>query len=765
MNIAAVALLLAFLASSVTGRDRSILLAASAGVVVLAVYRLAYAAIPAVWQAAETVSRVAGQLAGAFSGRPLNLGPTFAGLDFLVVMIVVCGVWMMHTTRPCRGRVMYGLAAILAGHLCYLVILSFVPDVLGAIPSAEQPSGWSWSGLARKGLPWNVPALAGVIQLTIAAAMFCWSPSEPWHTPVEASVRSRWALYAICVCVAASLPVVTSLHPVRPDLQGKKIVFYEKGFLNWLKPTHGSYGRLSSGMYGMLPTYLHSLGVKPVISPDLSEEDLQDADTVVLLFPDEPWAEGQMERLWAFVRRGGSLLVMGEHTTQDPNGTNRFNEVVTPTTMRVAFDSATFAVGGWLHSYEAVLHPTTAGIGDDRNQFGVVIGASVEAGWRGHPIIIGRWGWSDWGDEGSSRAMMGNDSYDPGERLGDVLLATEQRFGKGKIVLFGDTSSLTNGITVGSHVFTSRLFAYLSNGATLAHPPWRQILGLVLAGAAGVLTIRQPRPQVTTIIALALCGSLTAAMAVTNHVWQVLPDGCDRSPNNLAYIDMSHLEAFSGESWRGDGVGGLILTLMRNDYLTLSLPELSSERLERAGLLVSIAPRRPFSQAERRAIRGFVNRGGILILMAGYEDAGPSRGLLSDFGFAIGSADPEAEEPLPMSHFKSPYLRTENRRVFVRFHAAWPVACSDPQAQVLAYGKGNLPVIVMRRVGAGKVVVIGDTRFATNDNLEREDGQPFEGLRENADFWRWFITVLRDDPAWVPPALRDRPESETEDGL
>jgi len=259
---------------------------------------------------------------------------------------------------------------------------------------------------------------------------------------------------------------------------------------------------------------------------------------------------------------------------------------------------------------------------------------------------------------------------------------------------------------------------------------------------------------------LSLTALLAIAIVVTNRVWQVLPDGRVQSPNNLAYVDTSHLEASSGESWRGDGVGGLILTLMRNGYLTLSLPEFNSERLQRAGLLLSVAPRRAFSRAERAAVRDFVTRGGSFVIMVGYDDAGPSRDLLSDFGFAVGTDAHNTQEPVPMGHFKSPYLRSENERVFVRFHAAWPITCDDPQARVLAYGKDNLPVIVMRRVGAGKVVVIGDTCFATNDNLEREDGQPFEGLRENADFWRWFITVLKDEPGWVPPALQSAPEGE-----
>ena len=201
------------------------------------------------------------------------------------------------------------------------------------------------------------------------------------------------------------------------------------------------------------------------------------------------------------------------------------------------------------------------------------------------------------------------------------------------------------------------------------------------------------------------------------------------------------------------GVGGLVLTLMRNGYLTLSLPQLDAARLQRAGLFISVAPHRSYSSSERNAIRDFVANGGIFVLTAGGEEAEPSRRLLSDLGFSIGTERLDAQETVPMGHFKSPYLRSDDQRAFVRFHAAWPVICNAADAQVIAYGRDNLPVIVMRRIGSGKVVVIGDTRFATNDNLELEDGEPFEGLRENADFWRWFLTQLRDEPAWVPPAL------------
>jgi hypothetical protein len=258
-----------------------------------------------------------------------------------------------------------------------------------------------------------------------------------------------------------------------------------------------------------------------------------------------------------------------------------------------------------------------------------------------------------------------------------------------------------------------------------------------------------------------LSASLAFSNIITQRCSKVYSDGRYKSPNNVAYVDSSHLEAYSGESWRPDGVGGLILTLMRNGYLAFSLSEISAEQLALADLFISIAPSRSFSEKERDAVRNFVMNGGDVIIMVGMDKAGPGRSLLSMFGFTIGSERPDILEPTPLGYFKSPYLSSGVQQVFVRFHAAWAVYCNDPQARVIAYGHNDQPVIVMRKFGAGKVVVIGDTCFAMNKNLEWEGGEPFEGMRENADFWRWFITVLRDqEGSWVPTTLQSQPPVE-----
>jgi hypothetical protein len=106
--------------------------------------------------------------------------------------------------------------------------------------------------------------------------------------------------------------------------------------------------------------------------------------------------------------------------------------------------------------------------------------------------------------------------------------------------------------------------------------------------------------------------------------------------------------------------------------------------------------------------------------------------------------------PEPLGYFKVPYI--PNSQAYVRFHAAWAVRSSDPRSVAAAMGRDDLPVIVWRKHGNGKVILVGDSEFATNANLEHEGGEPFEGLRENADFWRWLISYyVRGEKDWWRP--------------
>ena len=774
VNVLAIAVLLAGLAAGRSGADRKAVLVVSQAIAIFGLYRIAVTSIVNLWVLADTVGGWLGRVAGAITGRPLSVGASFAGVDFLVLMAAFFGLWLAATPRPRFGRAVAAVAGILSGHLVYLMVLAFAGWMVASIPTPAAPTGlavyspdkpWSFWAAVKTLVPWDLPALAGLMQIVVASIMLRWAPPV-----VEAAegARPRRTVAAVGLALAAGLaavvlPIATVLYTTPADLSDKKIVAYEKGFLNWLKPAHDEYGRLTIGMYGLLSDLVESLGGTLVRSPDLSEKDLEGASALFVIYPNKPWEPWHLERVWNFVRRGGSLLVMGEHTVRESDGGARFNDLLAPTNMRVQFDCAQWAVGGWLDCYEAMAHPITARHGDDRNEFGVVIGASVDARWPARPLILGRWGWSDWGDPGSSRAMMGNDRYDAGERLGDIGLAAEQSLGDGKIIVFGDTSSLTNGINISTYGFTSALLSYLAGPSSAPALGW-QVLGALAALVAAMLLVRRPAAWRVAAVALAAAASLSVCAAVTHSASRILPDGHRREPNNLAYIDTSHLEAFSQEGLRDDGIMGLELTLMRSGFVTLSLGDFSAEALRRAAVLVSIAPQREFSRSEREAVREFVENGGVFISTVGYDDSQAAAPLLKEFGLRVGEPGNPDQEPRPLGHFKSPYLNIEGRMRFVRFHAGWTVAQDDsgaaegrPPARPIAYGRDELPVILLRPWGKGKVVLVGDTCFAMNKNLEHMDGSPFEGMRENADFWRWLLACLTDRPAWIPPAPEPPP--------
>jgi len=813
-NVLAACLVLSMLSRANRGVDQRVLLLAALGAAVLGVYLLACTSIPTVWSIADALGRALGRMAAAVSGRPLWIGATFAGLDFLVLMAALYVGWLAWTGPPRLARAMYAGVAILGGHLAYLVVLSYSMDLYAALPPAPPPpefrdyipSPWSWSDAARSLLPWNVPLLAGAIQLAVAAMMFRWAvwlpaakaspeeiatsedrPGQPTarhgaqrkrkqddetsgqrreiERPGDPAASADWRQKALTwapVILAVIVPLLTTLAPGRSNLSGKRIVAYNQGYLDWERPVHDRYGQASAGMYGMLPEFVVSLGGQLDASDELLAQDLDGADVLLLIHPVGPWPEDRLRRVREFVRQGGSLLVLAGTPVQVGELTSSYNELLQHVLgpaggIEVRFDSATSASWPWQDSYAGLAHPAVSGVDDGRNRFGMASGPSIRVRWPARPILVGRWGWSDPGiDSAVTRVFQ----YDAGELLGDLVLAAEQPLGRGRVTVLSDTAGFTNQGNVNCYVFSGRMLAYLAGGAGNPQAAWRQLLGVLGCMALVALMAWPPSPtrvaSVAVVLALVLAGSRT----FTSMSMRVLPDGRQHAGyNNVAYIDSSHMEAFGeqfGDSgWGFDGIAGLSLTLMRNGLQPFLLPELTSERLERAGMLVSIAPARPFSRAERAAVRRFVEGGGIFICTVGADRVGPVQPLLEEFNLRVPPIPipphENVRESAPMGHPHRTRYRpmSADYDIGLLFYHGWPVECE--KSDVLVRTPENLPIIAFRNVGRGGVVLIGDTAFAMNKNLEYVGGEPFGGRYDNAHFWRWLIRSLTGQEPWLPP--------------
>ncbi len=803
VNVAAVGLVLAAAAWTARDADQKALMSAAYAVAVLAIYRMAVDGIPCVWMTANALGEMTGRWTSAVSGKPLSIGATFAGLDFLVLMAALGAIWSSQTAPPRLLRSAYAAAAVCCGHAVYLWVLASSHDLTAVLPKAPPvepsvyqsdlyvPPPWHWGDAVKTLLPWGVPWLALAVHALTAAAMLRWSrwrtegqqapagresfstpagsAPAPGHTAAATQkdlgggLDSSGALGLGAAILAAVFAATTSFTMAQCDLSGRKVAIYEHGQLDWEKPKFDQYGREAAGQYGMLPTLLGSLGAQCARTADLASPAVAAADVLVVIHPAQPWSGEQIERVWDYVRRGGALLVVAEPRFQEDGAASSFNDLLQTIGVEVRFDTAIPTARHWQHGLETTVHPATAGIDDAYNGFALAESSSIRLGWQGRPILVGRWGWSD---PGSDAVLTGVSRFDPGERLGDLVLAAEQRVGQGTVIVLADANPLKNlGIPSG-YEFTGRLLGYLASRSSSPAAGWRQILGLLAGLGLLWLLARRACPErlAVSLVVIVLLWELSVNLTAARS--RVLLDGRSATPNRVVCIDASHLNEASGVLWSDDGLAGLELTLMRNGYQPIVLRRWNDGQLQRAGMLISIGPARPFAETEHGDVRRFLQQGGVMLCMAGADRAAAIEPLLNEFGLGVpvsplAANDPRAE-PKPMGFFRTPYFDAGKYKTYVGLYAGWPVSAEGKGTEAVVRGFDERPVVAMAQVGQGRLYVFGDTSFAANKNLETDDGRAARGQVENAHFWRWFLGEL-NGPKWSPPEPKNEPDDDEGD--
>ncbi len=777
------------------GSGRRAIAASALAVTVLALFRIGCDCIPMFWHTADGLGRGLGSLVAATCGRQLWLGSSFAGLDFLVAMIAFSAVWLWNTPGTRWIRVLYVTVAIAAVQFAYLLVLAHAENLIAALPDLPPPPAtdpaeyrpphWSLSVALRGMVPWNLPLLAIAGNLLVAACMLRWvDNSNPvWHNPERSEGREADNLQAgpchtkfvrayLPVAVVAALAAVVLTYAACPsDLADKKIVAYADGDV-WTLPEHGGLDLSAADGYGMLESFVASLGGEFAVSQSLNETDLDGANVLIMIDPVAPLPQETLARVHDFVRSGGSLLLLAGPASLAAHDRAVVDAILEPTGMGVRFDVATCITPHWQDSLRAYVHPSTVAVNPRRNQFALSLGSSIALR-GGQPILVGRWGWCE---PGSDTTVTGASGYGRGEKLGDVVLAAEHGLGAGTIVVLSDTTGLTNVGLTGSHPFVGRLLGYLASGRGNPRVWWRQLLGLALLAVLAWLVAnrRSDEKYLTAISRLAVAAVVFAlAMAVSatigGQVGKVLPDGRQESAQPIAYIDAAHFGINSDEPWVPRGTGGFAVTLMRNGYMPLALFETADEYLDSASMLVVVGPGKPFATVERESIKRFVNRGRLLVCAIGAEESPAARRLLADFRFTVPyspvAPGDNSPEPAPVGSYPdeygrmfSPYLNAKDYGrgdylVHTSFHQPWPVECSDDSNAVsnLVRGHQNQPIAVDRQCEKGHVVVIGDSHFVLNENLGYVDGQANENVQSNLDFWRWCLGRVTGRHDWFPP--------------
>jgi hypothetical protein len=630
----------------------------------------------------ESLSSLTCALSSLAARQAIELGPSYSGIS-IVLLFLIFHFGVFALSQPKKPRWLFALAG---GQLLLLVAYQMVFHHL--LLRWHLDSAWVLLGSAQLGL-----FVAGFVLLAIQVR----SAALPVVSRLVPAGKVAGLAAASALLLLGFSDGFWALF--QPRVQ-PKVLLYDDGTLDWSVPAYGRYSGMAGGMFGWLGPFLERHNCEAARGP-LKDGALEKANVLVVFNLMHKFPAEEKRRIWNFVAAGGSLLAVGDHT-----GTTHirepFNDLLAPVNIRFNFDCAMPVRMMWTRSLECFQHYTTAGLETEADT-GICVGASLSIGWPALPLVVGTLAWSDKGDlNNQANGYLGDRSYSNDERLGDVVLVATANYERGKVLVFGDTTSFQNGALARSGDFVRAIVEWLPMKALEAV---KMLLRLLLAAAVAVLWawIGAKASWPVAWMSLFVCFYLgCAASAVADRE-------CARPPaaasiGTEALIDNSHLSRCDQDLWQPNGVGGLVQNLMRKNYLPVVTSRFSPQLLRQSKLVFLVAPAKAFRASELSAYEAFVRDGGSLFVCVGYEEAAGCLDLLRRFGLRLRN--------LPLGP-----LGPETTDAKIYFLNAWPVV-SDAGASEVLCKRGEYPLIVSRRYHRGKVILMGDSGFFLNRNLE-----------------------------------------------
>lgn len=642
--------------------------------------RKAYLAFPGGWYAGERLAHTVSSLVSPLVPWRVQLGPSMLGVPALAFFacMLLAGVPLLRHSRSGRR----GLAG--AGFLLIL-LYGIQLAVRVRMPSVSSPNLYT---------AWMANAVFYALM-----ALCLWPLYAVRDLGASANERARGVTPAWTVWAAAAAVVLLAVVLQRPAGAGGTVVILRDGAIPWGLPDPPyAVGRLSDGKVGLIEHYLKSIGFRVKwhegkVTPSV----LRGANVLLTMNLNRRLDRQETEAVWAFVRGGGGLLVCGDHTDYVGLAGN-YGRLLERVGIGFNFDSAVPIAGAEL--WRAALEHRPSPVAGDWSpvEMSVSIGASLSVKPPAVPLIVGRYGFSDPGDRTKPMTgCLGNLAYDRGERLGDVVLAAGAQYGRGKVLVFGDTSSFMNYSLPSSYRFVGAVFRWLADSrARVVLPP---AIYLLAAGLAVAVFLGRR----CAVWHLAGAVALTCAVLPLSRSASVpMPD-----TRMLAVVDVSHLAPLPLFPGPDSALAGMNRALMRRGYLPVVMPEWDGRLVDRARLLVLPGPARDFSAAELTDLRRFSERGGHLLACIGAESSWLTPSLLRYLGVQV--------EPVPLGSADGKRVSNISYDVPLHFVSAWPVYGAGYKTVYEAWG---YPVVIGGYRGKGRVAIIGDGRFLLGDNLE-----------------------------------------------
>jgi len=571
-------------------------------------------------------------------------------------------------------------------------------------------------------LPTQLILQSPLAVMTLALAAFALLNPRP-----AAAISHRSTSLAICVLLVSAMSIPTAILLQRPTRSPGGVLLLQDGTFETLVPSYESLAHAKGCSMGWFARLLE-LGPRPfrLHSGIIRSQDLDACAVLVVCLLNRSLSVEEQHIVTSFVKRGGSLLVLGDHTDIDGHMVHT-NRLLQPFGIALRFDSAmpTSATAAWGGGLSYAYHPITlaARIESDPR---ISVGGSLVVSGAARALIVGRDGYSDHGDHtAAQRAFLGDWAYDRfTEQKGDLILVAETSYGGGKVMVFSDTALFQESSLVHNCRFVMRVVEYLAttrSESLLASKALRFLCLLVMASCAAFCLLTDLRASVLIVTATTV---ITICVHQANlHYWRAQAP----MPSKYALIYSCPPPLLDLGGATGKSLSGLEANLMRIGCFPIVAPDAQHDLVGNAAYVVAVPGSTPLSVAETDLLLNYARRGGRVIVSCGYQERDTIAILLSRLELAIDGT------PLGVA----PVLANAVSRARVQMVEAWPISGTGVSHSRVLLRAWDFPVAIARKLDRGMIILIADSRFLTNVNIESDNAVN----ENNVEFLRGLFTL------------------------
>ena len=449
--------------------------------------------------------------------------------------------------------------------------------------------------------------------------------------------------------------------------------------------------------------YLGSIGYEPIIIDEpLSRDTLRGVSVLIMDTPTEELTIVENSAVTEFVRDGGGLFILGDHTNI-MNCYLTLNPVLHQFGLHLNFDYSQL----WEPHFTSL-----AGFDSLEETAGATLKLNRMSALNFYSLKYTTW--ADLGDwEAEHHVYMGNVFPEEIEDYGVLPICAAVTYNNGKVVAIANTDSLSGANLLYNDAFIIRVMNYLNHENSFFKATWFRILllALVLFGIARARSLAF-KPLVLALALVLLLVQVQALIPVT------------ATPENAIALDLGHanVEGYaSPHQYKNVFIAIFAQHYGFNPVLLEDVPR----DLQKYNAYVTMGPTHPFSDAEVKRLREYVEAGGLLIVCDGYHMETPvnkgndaANSLLNAFDISlkgkllgeIGYFTPTTwnytpaywvETRIPVTPLDHPFMHEIEGDI-------WLYSAVEVQGGTPIAFYNTTPVMAVQTVGNGQVLVIGD---------------------------------------------------------